>query len=146
MSNLIPGERRMDDAVMVDDAVMGEGGMEIYYDGDCPFCTSYVRLLNLRSQVGTVALIDARSNDPRLENIRAAGLKLDNGMAVRHGGKIYHGADAVWILATLSERGGVRRSCLNWLLRHPRRARAAYPLMVAGRNFTLRILGRQRLG
>lgn len=130
---------------MADDAGMGQEGMEIYYDGECPFCTSYVRMLHLRSQVGTVALIDARSDDPRLENIRAAGLKLDNGMAVRHGGKLYHGADAVWILATLSERGGIGRSCLNWLLRHPGRAKAAYPLMVAGRNFTLRILGKRRL-
>lgn len=130
---------------MVDDASLGEDGMEIYYDGECPFCTSYVGMLQLRRQVGTVALIDARSNDPRLEYIRSAGLNLDNGMAVRHGGKIYHGADAVWILATLSQRGGIGRSCLNWLLRDPRRAKAAYPLMVAGRNFTLRILGKRRL-
>ena len=44
--------------------------MEIFYDGQCPFCRRYVRLLELRSEIGDIALIDARSDDPRIEAVR----------------------------------------------------------------------------
>ena len=34
----------------------------IYYDGDCPFCERYVRLLRLRRAAGSVRLVDVREN------------------------------------------------------------------------------------
>lgn len=36
------------------------GPVEVVYDGECPFCASYVALLRLRERVGEVRLIDAR--------------------------------------------------------------------------------------
>ena len=35
----------------------------IIYDGDCVFCSHYVRFVRLRETVGPVALIDARSGN-----------------------------------------------------------------------------------
>lgn len=125
---------------------MAQDGIEIFYDGQCPFCTSYVRLLDLRSQVGRVELIDARSEDPRLAHIRAAGLDLDEGMAVRHGAQLYHGSEAAWILAVWSEPGGGFRRFLAWLMRNPKRARLVYPFMACGRKLVLRLMRRPRLG
>lgn len=124
---------------------MEQQGIEIVYDGDCTFCTSYVQLLRLRSQVGQVALIDARSGDARVAAVRAAGLDLDEGMAVRYGGQFYHGPDAVWLLATLSEPAGPLRALLRRCLRDSRRARFIYPYLVIGRNLALRLRGKQPL-
>lgn len=116
--------------------------LEIVYDGQCPFCTAYTRMLNLRRAVGEIELIDARSGDPRVAALRREGVDLDQGMAVRHGDRLYHGAEAVQLLAALSAPGGVMRA----LLKSPRRAAAIYPLLRAGRRLTLRLLGRPPIG
>ena len=36
--------------------------MKIIYDGHCPFCHEYVRLVRIRKVVGSVELIDLRVN------------------------------------------------------------------------------------
>lgn len=114
--------------------------LEIYYDGECPFCSAYVRMLNLRRAVGRVELIDARSGDPKVARLLRAGLDLDEGMAVRHGGRLFHGADAVQLLSALSDRG-----VMQVLLRSPRRAAILYPALRAGRRLTLRLMNRRGL-
>lgn len=121
---------------------MAESGVEIFYDGECPFCSAYARMLNLRRTVGRVELIDARSADPRLKALRAQGVDLDEGMAVVYGGRLYVGAEAVRILSVLSESGGILRA----LMRSPRRAALLYPLLKGGRNLTLKLLGRRPIG
>lgn len=116
--------------------------VEVFYDGECPFCARYTRLMRLRQNVGPVDLIDARSDDPRAVALRQSGLDLDRGMAVNYGGRLYHGADAAHILAVLSDKGGV----LNAILRSPRRAALFYPIMRAVRNLSLQVLGRRKIG
>ncbi|KRE02306.1 hypothetical protein ASE63_08075 [Bosea sp. Root381] len=119
--------------------------MEIFYDGQCPFCRGYLGLVDLRREVGPVDLVDARSGDPRLAEVRDAGLSLEEGMVVRHGGRFWHGADAIWLLSTLTEARGLHRRILRWLLRDRLRAGRLYPWFVSGRRATLRLLGRKPL-
>ncbi len=33
--------------------------MVVVYDGECPFCRNYIRLMSLRKAVGDVELVDA---------------------------------------------------------------------------------------
>lgn len=113
--------------------------LEIYYDGDCPFCAAYTRMLRLRATVGRVELIDARGDDPRLAELRALGVDFNSGMAVRHGGRLWLGAEAMGLLAVLSEEGGILRA----VMRSPRRAALVYPALRWGRGVLLRILGRR---
>jgi predicted DCC family thiol-disulfide oxidoreductase YuxK len=35
--------------------------MVLVYDGECPFCRNYVRLMSLRKAVGDIELVDART-------------------------------------------------------------------------------------
>lgn len=118
-----------------------EDGFQIFYDGDCPFCSAYMRMVNLRRSVGEVELIDARSGDPRVAALRDAGLDLDEGIVVRHGTRLFYGAEAMHLLATLSQQGGILRA----LMRSPRRAAILYPVLKAGRRLTLMLMGRGRL-
>lgn len=117
-------------------------GVQIFYDGECPFCASYVRMINLRRAVGHVELVDARSDDPRVAQLRAQGVDFDSGMAVSHGGRLWHGAEAMVLISALSGRRGP----LVWLMRSPRRASLAYPILRAGRGAVLRLLGRSKFG
>ncbi|TXN06229.1 DUF393 domain-containing protein [Methylobacterium sp. WL64] len=122
---------------------MTDAALTVVYDGECPFCSNYVRLMALRRSVGTVALVDAREGGPVVEDLTRRGYDLDNGMVVRHGRTLYYGPDALVLLSTLSEDRGPIGRALSWLLRSPSRARLLYPMMKLGRRATLALLGRR---
>ena len=115
----------------------------VVYDGECPFCSSYVRLYRLREVTGRVHLVDAREPHPILDEVLTLGLDLDEGMAVKAAGRFYHGAEALQILAILGAGSGLFNAVNRALFRHPPLARALYPWLVRGRLATLRLLGRR---
>ena len=122
------------------------GGPVIVYDGECPFCAAYVRMTRLRASAGPVRLVDARSGAPEVAEARAAGLDLDRGMVVKLDGRLYHGDAAMTALALLTTPSGGFNRIMRGLFRRPALARVLYPPMVAGRNLTLRLLGRRPIG
>ena len=117
-------------------------GMVVVYDGECPFCSNYVRLMTLKRKVGAVELIDARSADPRVGELWRRGYDLNEGMAVLYGDAVYYGSDALALISAVTDERGLPQRLLSALLRSPRRARLLYPAMKAGRRATLRMLGR----
>ena len=118
----------------------------IVYDGACPFCSRYVRLLRLRAAVGDVRLLDARDGGPEVAEIRARGLSLEEGMALVHQGNTYHGADCLHRLALLTTPSGLFNRLTATIFRSPRLSRALYPVLRCGRSAALFLLGRPRLG
>jgi len=118
----------------------------VVYDGQCPFCCSYVRLYRIREHAARLRLIDAREAHPVVAEVRARGLDLDQGMVVKLGGRFYHAAAAMQILALLGAEGSLFNYLNRLLFRHPWLARRLYPLLVCGRLLTLRLLGRSLIG
>ena len=119
--------------------------LTLVYDGECPFCTRYVTLMRLRESAGTVQLLNARDPHPFVEELLEAGFDLDDGMVLKSGSNIYHGDRAIHALALMSGRVGWFNR-LNFLVfRSPMLSRWLYPLLRAGRNATLRLLGRSRI-
>ncbi len=117
----------------------------IIYDGECPFCTRYVRFLRLREAVGAVDLVDARSDDPRVAAALKDGYDLDEGMIVSLNGTVYHGADCINRLALLSTSSGLFNRLNAFWFRSPTLSRVFYPLLRACRNLALRLLGRGKI-
>ena len=117
----------------------------LVYDGECPFCSQYVRLLRLRSRVGEIVLIDARQGGPLVNWLWAAGCRLDDEMAFIWRGQVYLGADAINRLALITGKAGLLGRINAMLLSSPRVARVAYPVLRAGRAMALALLGRERL-
>lgn len=120
------------------------GAATLVYDGNCPFCSAYVRLLRFRDSVGEVLLIDARDGGPLVEELAAASINLDEGMALSMGGRIYHGDDCIHALALMSGGNTLFNRVNAWVFRSPGRARVLYPLLRSGRNATLMLLGRRK--
>ena len=114
----------------------------VVYDGECPFCRSYVRLMALREAVGRVDLIDARTSDPTVRRLFEAGYDLNEGMAAIYGGKVYYGSDCVVLLSALAQKRGWLGRRVAWLLRDPDRSSVLYPIMKFGRRVTLKIMGK----
>lgn len=122
-------------------------GITVIYDGDCPFCTSYVSMMRLREAVGEVELVDARGNDPRVRDVRRAGHDLDAGMVVLWQDRVFFGDGAVHLLAMLSQDGGgLFNRMQRAVFASPRRAAWFYPVLVAGRRLFLRLAGRAPIG
>jgi predicted DCC family thiol-disulfide oxidoreductase YuxK len=120
-------------------------GLAIVYDGECPFCSAYVRLVRLKEAVGPVRLIDARRDPETASLLRSKGIEVDETMAVTYGGATYAAAEAIELLSLLSSDAGFLNRMMARLLRDKRRAKRLYPLLRAGRNLALRLLGRRRI-
>lgn len=114
----------------------------IVYDGECIFCQNYVRFFRLREAIGPVELLDARSGDPRVEALWSQGYDLDEGMVFAHRGQVFHGAEAVQVLASLSSRSGLFNRLNAAIFRSSAVARMLYPALKLGRRATLIARGR----
>jgi len=123
---------------------MANGGPAlIIYDGDCVFCQNYVRLLRLRSAVGPVDLVDARSADARVTQYRRQGYDLNEGMLFVYNGRVHYGSDAVHVLAGLSSSSSLFNR-LNAAIFSSRIASTLlYPFLRVGRRVTLFVRGRR---
>jgi predicted DCC family thiol-disulfide oxidoreductase YuxK len=115
--------------------------VEIVYDGECPFCSAYVRMVRLREAAGPVILTDARKDRDAVARLRDAGIDINETMAVIYGGRIYAGSRAIEILSLLSSGSGIMNRLAARLLRNPSRADFFYPVLRFGRNAALRLLG-----
>jgi predicted DCC family thiol-disulfide oxidoreductase YuxK len=115
--------------------------IRIYYDGACPFCNSYVRLLRIRASFN-VELIDAREYPLVARQFAAEGMSLNAGMAVEIGSVRYHGAAAIQLLALIDTPG----NAFNWinyhLFRHKWLAKCLYPIMRCARSIILAVTKR----
>jgi predicted DCC family thiol-disulfide oxidoreductase YuxK len=120
-------------------------GITVIYDGECPFCSNFVRFMALKRAVGPVKLIDARSGDAMTKTMSREGYDLNEGMIVLFADTTYYGADAVSLISTLSDDSNVFSKLLSRLLKDPRRAKLLYPWMKAGRRLTLMLLGRKAI-
>jgi predicted DCC family thiol-disulfide oxidoreductase YuxK len=126
-------------------ATQSEPDTWIVYDGQCPFCSRYVQLVRLRETLGKVGLFDARKGGPQVEEARRAGLDLDEGMVLKLDGRLYHGAECIHMLALLSTPSSWFNRVNAAMFRSRTASRLLYPVLRAGRNTVLRMLGRSKL-
>lgn len=126
-----------------------DGAHEIWfvYDGECPLCASAAMAFEIRKAVGTLHLIDARSEPqhPVLLEINARKMDLDEGMVIKYSDMLYHGADALHLMALLgSNRGWLNR--INALFFRSKTVTSLlYPALRGVRNLLIRIRGVSRI-
>lgn len=114
----------------------------LVYDGDCPLCSQYARMLRLRESVGPLELVSARDEHPVVDSLIEEGFDLDEGMAFIHLGSVYFGDDAIARMAMLSSPISFFNRLNASVFKRPRLAAAMYPLMKAGRRLSLWIMRR----
>lgn len=119
--------------------------ISIYYDGDCPFCTRYVRYVRLQEAAGEVVLVDVRQDSASLERLTQAGHSLDQGMVVEVDGRAMAGAEAMHALALMTSPSGFFNRLTYHLFAHRYLALLLYPVLRMGRNLFLLLDGRSPL-
>ena len=125
----------------------GDDDLAIIYDAECPVCTAYSCSVEIEpGQAPGVRRINARSGDDALvQQAKAAGLDLDEGMVVVHKGQLYHGADALNVMAQLAPKKGLGNRLHRLVFGNRSFSRLIYPVLRAGRNTLLKILGRTKI-
>jgi predicted DCC family thiol-disulfide oxidoreductase YuxK len=118
----------------------------LLYDGECPFCSSYVRYVRLRDTAGPVTLADARKYPALVAEAKALGYDIDVGMVLKLDGQYYFGGDCIHALSLLTTSSGMFNRLNRVLFKSRTLARVAYPVLRAGRNLALVLLGRRRIG
>ena len=101
--------------------------------------------MRLREVLPNVELLNARENVQLAAQFLEAGYDLNSGMIVQVGERTYFGDEAMHVLSLLSTRAGLFNKLMAFLFRSPRRSRAIYPILRAGRSLTLLLLGRKAI-
>ena len=127
------------------DKLPAGGRAALIYDGDCPFCSRYTAMLDLRDRYD-LTLINARRQHPLVDEVRNRGLRLDEGMILKIDDRYYHGDRCLNLLALMGSDTGFFSVMTRMLFGRPRIAAILYPILATGRHLTLLILGRQKLG
>lgn len=112
----------------------------IIYDGECPLCNYSAKMVKIKKAVGRVQLINARSSDPMLEQVKIAGLDLNEGFIVKFNDNFYHGPDALHFLAMIGDDDDWFNKLNIMLFRRSLLvAKILYPLLKILRNVLLYI-------
>ena len=119
-----------------------EGSIIIIYDGDCPFCRSYIGLTRLRELADTI-LLDAREEPGLCRELLDKGVSLDEGMVVKINNDVYHGGDAINRITLLTSKNTLFNKLAYLVFSKPLISKIAYPVLRGIRNITLRLLGKK---
>jgi predicted DCC family thiol-disulfide oxidoreductase YuxK len=115
----------------------------LVYDRQCPVCDLYCNWVRIEEP--GVWRVNARDHNEIMKEITARGLDIDQGMVMKMNDRFYYGADAIHQLALISSPSTAFNRLNIWTFRSPRRARWLYPVLRAGRNLLLKMLGRSKI-
>jgi predicted DCC family thiol-disulfide oxidoreductase YuxK len=127
------------------DQLVNSKGATVIYDGECPFCKTYVQFMRFRDTVGSVSLLDARSQPLLVQALKNKGYNLNNGMIFIMNQKIHYGDDAVFAMSLLSTSVGLFNRMNGFIFSKPILAKNLYPILVFGRKIVLKLLRKTSL-
>jgi len=118
-------------------------GIILVYDGGCPVCSFTAKAARLKKTAGNLTLVNARIDQSHsiFEEIHHKALNLNEGMVLKVSNRLYHGADALHMMALFSGRSDMFNNMIFGLFKYKLSAQICYPLLRIGRNFILCIKG-----
>jgi len=125
--------------------LINDKGATVIYDGECPFCKTYIQFMRFRDTVGNVNLLDARSDPKLVQDFKSKGFDLNNGMIFIINKKIHYGDDAVFSMSLLSTSVGIFNRMNSFIFSKPMLAKTIYPILVIGRKIILKFLRKTTL-
>ena len=118
----------------------------LLYDGECPLCSRYVRMMRLQECLSDFQLRDARTAQDLVSEHRKAGREINDGMILAVNGAYYYGSEALTAITRMTTPISAFNKFSARLFASPARAQSLYPLMVMGRKLLLIGLGRTGIG
>ena len=108
------------------------------YDGECPFCNHFAELLEIKSKIKNITILDARKNQIITNTLLNKGYDIDEGAILLKGDEIYHGAEAInTICNEINNPSGRLLKLLSDIFKSNKRTKLLFPFLVRARRFAL---------
>tara|TARA_B100000886_G_scaffold307405_1_gene240403 strand:+ start:244 stop:624 length:381 start_codon:yes stop_codon:yes gene_type:complete len=108
------------------------------YDGECPFCNHFAELLEIKSKINNINILDGRKNLSLINTLLDKGYDLDKGAILLHDEEIFHGAEAInTICKQINNPSSSLLLLLSRVFKSTKRTNLLFPLLVRARRFTL---------
>ena len=108
------------------------------YDGECPFCNHFAELLELKSKLNNISIIDGRKNIQIIKSLIEKGYDIDKGAILIKGENIYHGAEAInFVCSQINNPSGTLLKLLSNIFKSNNRTNFLFPFLVRARRFAL---------
>ena len=113
------------------------------YDGECPFCNHFAQLLQLKSSIPSLEIIDGRKKLEKLTELYKQGYDLNKGAILIVDGKIKHGANAInWICSQLNQPDDALLEILRIIFTSNNRSKILFPFLLWSRRLLLTVKGK----
>ena len=113
------------------------------YDGECPFCNHFAQLLELKSSLPELEVLDGRKNLALLSKLYNKGYDLNKGAILIKNEHIMHGADAINCICTqINEPSDALLEVLCFIFNSNKRTNFLFPLLLWSRRLSLTIKGK----
>ena len=108
------------------------------YDGECPFCNHFAELLELKSKINNITILDGRKNLKIINSLLEKGFDIDKGAILLKGDEIFHGAEAInKICNQINNPSGKLLKLLSKIFESDKRTNLLFPFLVRARRFAL---------
>ena len=108
------------------------------YDGECPFCNHFAELLEIKSKVNNIKILDGRKNLTLIKSLLEKGYDIDKGAILMKDKDIFHGAEAInTICKQIKNPSSSLLLLLSKLFKSGKRTYTLFPLLVRARRFAL---------
>ena len=108
------------------------------YDGECPFCNHFAELLELKSKIEHITILDGRKNKKLINSLLDKGYDLDKGAILFKNDNIYHGAEAIkTVCQQIKNPSGNLLKLLSKIFKSNKRTNLLFPLLLRARRFAL---------
>tara|TARA_Y100001968_G_C19186880_1_gene633225 strand:- start:62 stop:466 length:405 start_codon:yes stop_codon:yes gene_type:complete len=108
------------------------------YDGECPFCNHFAELLELKSKIANIEILDGRKNPKIIKELLFKGYDLDKGAILLKDERIYHGSDAInTISSEIHNPSSMLLELLAKTFKSKNRTNLLFPFLVRARRFVL---------
>ena len=119
------------------------GKTSFIYDGECPFCNHFAELLELKSRIPSLEIIDGRKNLEQLTQLFNQGYDLNKGAILIKNGKVKHGAEAInWICSELKEPNDSLLEMIKVIFSSKKRGKNLFPFLLWSRRILLTLKGK----
>tara|TARA_Y100000994_G_scaffold55545_1_gene44888 strand:- start:57 stop:437 length:381 start_codon:yes stop_codon:yes gene_type:complete len=108
------------------------------YDGECPFCNHFAELLEIKSKINNIKIIDGRKNLTLINSLLDKGYDLDKGAILLKDEDIFHGAEAInTICKEINNPSSSLLLLLSRVFKSNKLTKVLFPILIRARRLAL---------
>jgi len=108
------------------------------YDGECPFCNHFAELLEIKSKINNIKILDGRKNLSIIRSLLEKGYDIDKGAILLKDDDIFHGANAINLICKeVNNPSSNLLKILSSVFKSNKRTKLLFPFLLRARRFAL---------